>query len=478
MSEEHVSTEATEMGGNALSSRVLFFVCLGLVASACVYFGFTAEVSDPLHRYEGLVAFCLATLPGLLWAKAGGSRLPLFEVLMLTTANSYAMPILTGHEQLQIFSDELISDAGMAVILYQLVAIATYYSIKGHPGQGPFFNREVLARDINRYIGYGLTLTTIYTYIATFYDVIPPDLTGLLRAVFYGIGLVSAFVQAQRWGSGELARNERIIFAVNLAVQILIQLSTLFLVGGISLVVLALVGYVSGSRRLPLVVVLVALLLTALLHSGKSTMRVRYWDNLGNHHQPALTELPGFFTEWIQASLEPGESAAEKKMTSKLLERTSLIHILCLVMSNTPEKLPYLDGLTYGQIPGQFVPRFFWPEKPLGHVSTYTLSIYYGLQREEDTAKTTIGFGTVAEAYANFGLFGVAFVAAFYGFLYKKIHVLSADSPLLSYAGLLQIVLLAWSFQTEYPMSMWLSSMFQACVAVMGLPFIIRNLFG
>jgi hypothetical protein len=475
--EPNVSVRA-KLDTAARNPRLMFLVSTILLVLACGYFAVTSRVSDPLHLYIGLTIFCLATLPALLWAKGGGRQLPLFEVLMLTTANSYAMPILSGHEQMAIFPDDLVSHAGLGVILYQAVAILTYGFVGGHPGRSRFFTDEVLSRDIHRFIGYGLTITTVYTYITTFHDLIPNDLVGVLRAVFYGIGLVSAFVQAQRWGTGELSSQERILFSINLAIQVTIQFSTLFLVGGMSIVILALVGYVSGSRRLPFILTIVALLLTSLLHSGKSAMRAKYWDSTGGHRQATITELPAFYGEWIEAAMQPVEGPADKKMAGKLLERSSLVHILCLVMSITPERLPYLDGLTYSHIPGQFIPRFFWPEKPVGHISTYTLSIYYGLQREEDVSKTTIGFGTLAEAYANFGFFGMGMVACFYGVLYKKLQMSSINSPILSYAGLLQIVLMAWSFQTEYPMSMWLSSMFQACVAVIGLPFIIRNLFG
>jgi hypothetical protein len=149
--------------------------------------------------------------------------------------------------------------------------------------------------------------------------------------------------------------------------------------------------------------------------------------------------------------------------------------MMCLVISLSPEKLPYLEGDTYRDIPGQFVPRFFWPDKPLGHVSTYRLSIYYGLQREEDTIKTTIGFGILPEAYANFGFFGLVLVGALVGFCQKLIRSWSAQSPILSYPGILTVLLMSWSFSTEHTMSIWLSSLYQACVAVLGLIVIVRS---
>jgi hypothetical protein len=114
----------------------------------------------------------------------------------------------------------------------------------------------------------------------------------------------------------------------------------------------------------------------------------------------------------------------------------------------------------------------------VGHISTYTLSVYYGLQRMEETEKTTIGFGLLTEAYANFGFFGLGFVGAFFGILFKTISTRAAESPILSYGGMFMVVLMAWSFQTELTMSIWLSSLFQACVAILGIPYVLRNFFG
>lgn len=458
-------------------SNWLHLVGLCGVAVACLYYGVTAKVQDPLHLYQGLAMLVLATYPALRWAKRADNRFPLFEVLMLTTANTSALPILGSGEHLRMYPIDTITTGGTAVLLYQLIAIITHTLVRGWPGRSTFFTREVLSRDLNRYVGYALVLTTAYTYVATFLDVIPYDLAGVFRAGFGGVGIVAAFVQARRWGLGELNLRDRIFFTVNLAIQVLIQFSTLFLVGGISLTVLAIVGYVSGSKRLPIVAIAAAIAVISVLHTGKSTMRAQYWENSGTRRQVAPGELPGFYSTWITASFDEQETSGGRRTSSSLLERTSLFQMLCLVASRTPDPLPFLNGKTYEDIPGQLVPRFFWPEKPGAHVSTTTLSVYFGLQREEDTVKTTIGFGLLAEAYANFGLFGVGLLGCFMGLLYKKVEALCCESPLLSYAGLLQIVLMAWSFQTEFPLSMWLSSLFQAVIAVLGVPFIVRNLF-
>jgi hypothetical protein len=441
------------------------------------YYAVNANVEDPVHLYQALAIIFLAVLPSLLWAKSGNPQLPVFEVLMLTTANTYALPLLNGHADLRSYAPEVITTAATTVLLFQVIAIGTYTVVRGEPRRTRFFTEEIVTRGIETYLSYALALSTLYTFVYVFKnELIPYEINSVLRAIFFGLSLVSTFVQARRWGQGTLAKGERALFLVLLVTQIVIHFSTLFLVGGISIAVLAVVAYIAGSHRLPIVSVAMLIGLLAVLHNGKSAMRDKFWSpETGQHEQVEFTQLPQFFSEWIQSGLTFRSSAEDSDIGKKLLQRTSLIHILCLVTSRTPDPLPFLNGETYANIPAQFVPRLFWPDKPLSHASTYTLSIYYGLQRIEDTAKTTIGFGMVPEAYANFGLFGVAGLGVLLGAAYKKVQIATRESPLLSYPGLFTVVLMAWSFQTEYTLSMWLSSMFQACVGVIGLPFFLRK---
>jgi hypothetical protein len=464
---------------NSRRSRKLFSLGSLGVALLLAYYAVTANTDDPIHLYQGLLLLFFAALPSLLWARRGGDQLPVFEVLMLTTANTYALPLLNGHAELRSYPPEIVTLAGFVALFFQVMIISTHAVVRGVPGRTPFFTEEVMPRNMQKYILIGLVLSTIYTFVYVFFeDAIPYEINSILRAVFYGIGLVSTFVQARRWGQNLLTPTERTALIVMLVAQVLMQFSTLFLVAGMSIIILALVGYVAGSRRVPVVAVFAVLAVLGVLHNGKSVMREIYWGENSEHKQVAFTELVPFYVEWVQAGFSVRQDSGEQEMTKKLFDRTSLLHILCLIASITPEHQPYLYGTTYAQIPAQFIPSFFWPDKPPGHISTYTLSIYYGLQREEDTLKTTIGFGMVAEAYANFGFYGVGLLAVLLGAFYKKVQIATTNSPLLSYPGLFLVVLMAWSFQTEWTLSIWLSSMYQACVGIMGLPFILRNVFG
>jgi len=450
-----------------------------------VFYAANSNAEDPLHLLQGLLIISLATLPGILWAKEGGIRMPIFEVYALTPFTTYALPLLNGHAQLLAYPPETVTLAAWTVLLFQVTLIATFLAVRGRPIRHRFFTEEIIDQKLMRFVGYGLSLATVYSYLSTFTGWVPEEYVSVARALFSGIALVCLFVETQRWGRGDLPQRALANLLINLSLQIAFEFSSLFLVGGLSLLILALVGYVSGSRRLPVMSIVAILAAMAVLHNGKSTMRDRYWGlEEDRHRQPTLTELPGFFLEWFHAGLQTdplkAETAVESdsKLTSKLFARTSLLHILCLVVYEAPDHRPFLAGETYKDIPGQLVPRLLWPAKPRGHVSTYRLAVHFGLQSEEETEHTTIGFGMLSEAYANFGMLGAALLAIVMGSFYKKVQTATAESPLLSFGGLFLIILMAWSFQTEFTLSIWLSSMFQACIAAIGVPFALRRFFG
>lgn len=461
-------------GAHAQRGRKLFLTGLGLLAAALVYLTYTANVSDILHLYLGLIMFSLSVVPALLWARDGGSRFPVFETILILTANAYATPVLNGHEQLANYTPDVITHACLTVILYQLSAILTYLTVTGVPGRSRFWRESLLSNQTEKFIVYGLISSTAYIWVSTFTDWLPGELNSVLRAIFYGVGILCTFVSSQRWGRGELTRTEKIVLLGTLIPQLIFMSVGLILIGAISLIGIALLGYLSGGKRIPWLVIAVTFAIIAVLHSGKTQMREKYWEQ----HLPAptLTGLPAYFSEWIEYGLQP--TSGGKSVSQKMLERTSLMHILCLIIDCTPARQDYLYGKTYGYVLPQLIPRWFWPDKPRSHIATYELGVYYGLQQEEDTEKTTIAFGLLTEAYANFGLFGAILLGAFWGVSLKKLQIWTTFSPMFSFAGLLMVLLTAWAFSAELTMAAWVSSLEQAVIVVLGVPMVIRSLLG
>lgn len=465
------AVESSTTGGPSLLFRT------GIVGTVAllVYYSIVADVEDPLHRYQGLAMIVLAVLPALQWARRQDTPFPIFPTFMITGLNSFALPLLGGHELLHTYPVESVSLAAWGVIVFQLAALIAYRLAPAMPRVTPWWTTPLFDHGVERYLRTGLALSTLYSGLAEFTPVIPYEINSVLRAVAYGVGTLCTFLLSRAWGTGELSLGDRVFFVSALILQVVFLTSTLFLVSGLSLLVLALVGYVSGARRVPLIACVLIFAVMAVLHSGKSPMRLKYWENQAP--RPALSELPAFFAEWVSLGLKPPETpGAERLVTRRLIERTSLLHMLTLVVDATPSRQPFLEGETYLHILPQLVPRFFWPEKPLGHVSTHRLAIYYGLQDEEGTLKTTIGFGVVVEAYANFGFTGLILLGLLIGGLSRVVTVWTRHSPLISYPGLIMVLLMAWSFQIELPLSAWLASLYQAALAVLGLPFLVKTL--
>lgn len=461
-------------GAHARRGRQLFITGVGLLAATLVYLIHQANVRDILHLYLGLIMFTLAAIPSLLWARGGGSRFPVFETILILTANAYAMPVLNGHEQLASYPPDIITRGCLAVILYQLSAILTYVLVRGMPGRSSFWRETLIPNQVEKFVVYGLFISAAYMCISTFTSWVPGELMSILRAVFYGVGILCTFISSQRWGRGELTQAEKTVLVVTLVSQLILMSIGLILISAISLLGIALLGYLSGGKRIPWLVIVPAFALIAVLHAGKTQMREKYWEQ--KLPQPTMSELPAYFSEWIEYGLQP--SSGGKTASQKMLERTSLMHILCLIIDYTPARQDYLYGKTYGYVLPQLIPRLFWPDKPRSHIATYELSVYYGLQREEDTETTTIAFGLLTEAYANFGLAGALMLGIFWGFWLKKLQIWSTFSPMFSFAGLLMVLLTAWGFSSELTMAVWLSSFEQAVVVVLGVPLVLRSLLG
>ena len=267
---------------------------------------------------------------------------------------------------------------------------------------------------------------------------------------------------------------EKTLFVFAMGTQMLFTSIGLLLIGALSQIGIALLGYLSGGKRIPWLVLGAIFVVVAILHTGKSRMREKYWET--GLPQPTITQLPAYYTEWFEYGLRPTDE--NKTASRKLLERTSLMHMLCLIAAYTPERQDYLYGSTYLHVLPQLIPRFFWPDKPRSHIATFELSIYYGIQREEDTETTTIAFGLLAEAFANFGYFGGILLGLFWGVTLKKLQIWSTFSPMFSFAGLMMVLLTAWAFSAELTMAAWVSSFEQAVLVVLGIPWIIKSLFG
>ena len=204
-------------------------------------------------------------------------------------------------------------------------------------------------------------------------------------------------------------------------------------------------------------------------------MRGKYWDKLSGYAQGATTfEVPGRMAEWFEAGLTASGEEAE---SPSVLNRASLLQMLFLAQRLTPAYIDYLGGESYAQVPAMLVPRFLWGSKLSSQSGMDLLNRRYGLISFEGPAESAISWGLIAEAWANFGYFGVLGVGAVVGLLCGLLARWTAGAAAVSRPTLLSIAAMLALINASDAASV-IVSLWQTFVAILVAFWIFRLLVG
>jgi hypothetical protein len=434
---------------------------------------FTAHAQYPESALGAALIIAAAWLPAFIWIRKEMGGLPIFPVFAVTYTWTFGLPLLYEHPIVKIFeaTDQLF--AAFTVAGFLLVATLVWYFVRSKHARPP--TRCLLMRESGADgIFFLILATTILFTIVTNESTLnlAPGVFSILRAIILAIEALACVVLSFRLGTGQLKGLRAAIFKLLLLILVIVSLPCLLMINSMAIVALAAFGYVSGSGKVPWISFAAGILLFALLHVGKAEMRNRYWGD-EDQGPVQLAEYPAFFTEWVTTSLDNlNSSVAKEENEHTLLERSSLMQIL-LYEQTLSAQLPFLFGDTYVILPALLIPRIFYPDKPAAHEGTFRLNIHYGFQTREQTETTTIGFGLLNEAYANFGLAGMGILAIVSGAFYGSVERWAAEAPLLSFRGLFAIIVASYSFQTEFAAGVYVAALFQSTIALLGLSLLI-----
>ena len=469
---------------SAKASHRLYQAGMTSLVAALVYCYWSTGGDISLAQLIALGIIVLASLPALRWARTRRTWFPAFEISLLICIAFYAVPLFKSSGELAGIDATSRAQAALLVLIYAACANFGFALVRLRPRAPRWATESLLPQTAMRWIPFGMFLNVVFVYISIYINVIPFAIVGTLRAFFFGIGIMSTFILARQWGFGKLNRQQSGFFVFCVVAYLLLTFSSLYLIGGISLLALAIISYASARRHIPWVTIGIGVTVIALLHLGKPEMRKQYWDPETNETKGSqvnsLADLPAFYTEWLGYSME-GLKASESKedqAPSSLFDRASLIQMICLSVIEVPAEKPYLWGESYVDIPAQFIPRFLWANKPSSLLANIRLAVYFNLVDPDSAFSVSIAFGPLAEAYVNFGYFGVGLFGLLMGAGYKRISMLADGMPQFSALGIFMILLTAWSFQAEQVLATWVSSLFQACVVCIGLPVAYRRFFG
>ena len=445
--------------------RRLFWA--GLVALV-IWVGLKSPGQSPESVIGALLIIAAAMVPAALWVYRKAPGLPIFPICALTTVWTFGLPLVSDHPILVLFPawNQLVG--ALSVTGFLLAGTLSWYAMTRRPIRPPAVCWMI---DEER-IGYWLLVVLAVCALVTVgftakWIVLSPGAYSFSSACLLACEALVCFVLSFRFGRGRLSGLSKLIYFVLLGVLFLAQLPGLVLIANMSLVAVGFIAYAAGSKRLPWRMALLALCIYSFLHVGKSDMRQKYWYD---DQAPTIGPLqfPGFLAEWAATSaqvLRSGETADDAGQT--LIERASLMHWLLYFQLCSPDAIPFLHGATYAVIPSLFVPRMFEAEKPRSHEATYLMAIHYNIQTREDTDSTTIAFGMINEAYANFGFLGMGALGLVLGLFYGSVSHWSRRMPILSFRALFAVLVASYSFQAEFTSTVYVAALFQSTMVLL-----------
>lgn len=457
---------------------------LTLLILAYSAYAFWNALTDDFHKAgsASLIAFS-ALLPAYLWTRGKLPGLPIFPLYCATFVYTFSLQII-NRDKITDLMERYTATSGdlwiSALIISGFLLFGTaawVLTLKKttpppttcHAFRDAWVNPLTFALFIcSTFVIIGFATEKIYFL---------GGLSSAARAFSGTMSTVAGFVLAYRMGQNLLPRRYQIPFISVLVINLIAASASLLLVDSISLAGTVLAAYTLGRRKIPWLALIILLPIAFILHEGKGDMRVKYWNQQTAVASVKLTEYPAYFYEWFQYGLKSvtAEEDPSAPKRADLIERTGLIQIFLVPYFMSPEKLPYLKGETYKDLPLMLIPRILYPEKPIAHAGQRFLSIYYKLQDERSTLHTSIGWGLFCEAYANFGPWGTLFFGSFIGFFFGWLTRLSARVPIMTFRGIIGILTLAFAVQSEMTSGVWVSAFSQAIIIIIGLRVILME---
>ena len=438
----------------------------------------TAHPQNVESALGGAMVIAAGCLPSAIWILKRLRGLPLFPVFAMTHIWAFGLPLLYEHPIVIRFEPERQLFAAASVVGFLLIATLVWHQARLRRPRPP---RACLmlesARADNLFLAI-LVIAIFFTFAGNgwWLMALSTEMYSIIRAVMLALEALSCFVLSYRLGSGELNVSQRAVFKVLFLILLIATLPTLYMVSAISLIGIAVLGYVSASGKVPWISMIIAVLVASFLHAGKGDMRQRYWEEEDvTAIQP--WDYPMFLATWVSSSADAlfGNIPDDDEQGQSIVERSSLMQLLLFEQDVADANFPFLWGETYLGIPELLIPRILYPTKPEAHFGTHLLNVHYGFQTREESEHTTVGFGLLNEAYANFGLMGMAALAVVLGAFYGLVESLALSVPLLSLRGLFVVVVASYAFQVEYAAGVWVSALFQSTIALLAFSFLLMK---
>lgn len=361
-----------------------------------------------------LLVMLAAVLPGILWLRQGAPGLPVFPIAALAYVPYAALPIVSAHPALLAYTHAEVLRAAATVSLFLVAATIAWQTLSRRSAPTSVGGMALKqGAKVVPLVFIGLLLGLAYQFSVASAMVSLGSFQGLVRSIALTFATIACLLTGVTRAQGVLRGPLWAGAVAGVGALVLVAFASLFLVGGITYLLAVGCGYVIVARRVPWAAVIAGTVLVIVLHAGKGEMRAKYWSDRVNYGDAiSLAQLPGLAAEWIGEGVKATIAGSDGQSA---LQRASILQYVLLAQAATPEPVGYLMGETYARLPSILIPRFLDPGKPASQVSMDLLNIRYGLQSETAAESTAVGWGLIAEGYANFGYLGVVGIGLLLG---------------------------------------------------------------
>ena len=452
-------------------SQGLAYRLLAALAAAFLFLG-TVKATGVEDLVVYLLVVLCGLLPAALWIREGSVGIPILPILGLAHIIYYGLPVLSSDTILLEYTKDEIYTAATTAALFLAVASAGTLLHKRQRRQAASTGTDLLAeRQMLRLMFIGMTFGTVmHAAVVTGLFLELGAVFGLVRSITLTAFTLSCFLMGVTRGQGILRGSAWAAAALLFVINLALDWVSLFLVGGIVNAIAAGAGYVIATRRVPWAAGAGLLAAVFVLHAGKSQMRDEYWLDGGNSGQAiSLIEVPERIVQWAWTgvtTLGGGDPDADADAAS-IVGRASLLQMLAMAQHHTPSNIDYLGGDTYAMFPQMLIPRFIVPDKPASQAAMDFLNRRYGLIAIDEDSKTAIGWGLLAESYANFGYYGVIAIGALLGLASSAMTRWSSRGSAFSLRTLLTIAALMNLISLETDFSYLIVNMWQTAISVL-----------
>jgi hypothetical protein len=200
----------------------------------------------------------------------------------------------------------------------------------------------------------------------------------------------------------------QIIFGSNLASSLTY--------GFILWVILIGLCFITARQRIPYISLALALVFFLTLQPIKTQYRSLTWNTDLAAESP-LNKLSLFVSTgvdyYLGNSLSQDDQLEAVRMST--FDRLNNLNTFAAVIADTPARQPFIYGDSYLSLLVKFVPRFFWPDKPVETLGNVWAQRYGYLDANDRTTSFNLPWNP--EMYMNFGLAGVLLINMLVGFI-------------------------------------------------------------